>query len=220
MGLKDTGTVNNESDAGAGRGRSISRDPGDNGPLNPSATKGTRGYNPVKFELNEPARYNTTSVKIGVTPDPVKTSSGSVTRVPWQPKFFTEGTGDAKVYKCSFNLGTVNNVCATNWNATHTLSSDAETVKFVVLTVTTSSGNVTGLTISIDTSPPITDEVAKDVPPVEFKVLLGAISRASAQMIITTNLQATGDEVFRESKAAPAVGAEPFHRWWRWQLTY
>jgi hypothetical protein len=138
---------------------------------------------------------------------------------PWQPVFFTTGSGEALVYKCRINLGTVNNVAASNWNAEHTLPSADDVFKFVVLTVTTASGKVTSISISIDAAPPETDEVAQDVPPVSHKILLGAIGRNSARMIITTNLQMTGVEVFRETKAAPAVGAEPFNRWWRWEHT-
>lgn len=33
--------------------------------------------------------------------------------VPWEPVFFQEGTPEAPVYKCRFNLGTMNNVPAT-----------------------------------------------------------------------------------------------------------
>lgn len=80
MGLENTGTVNNESDAGAGRGRSINRGPGDNGPVNPSATKGAgRGYSPAKLgaqAITEYYRRNSTQLGITVTPDPVKRGLG------------------------------------------------------------------------------------------------------------------------------------------------
>ena len=141
---------------------------------------------------------------------------GSGTRAPWAPVFFTEGA-DPVVYKCRFNLGTVNDVAATNWNDAFTLPSD-DTIKFVVLTVTSASGKVTGVTISVDASPPAEDDIAKDTPPVSFKILLGAIGKTSAQMIVTDNLTMLATEVFRESKVAPATGAEPFSRWWRWSV--
>ena len=90
---------------------------------------------------------------------------------------------------------------------------------FVVLTVTTSSGQVTGLTLSVDATAPATDDIAKSTPPVTHKIVLGAIGRTEAKMIETTNLNATASVVFLESKAAPAVGAEPYDRWWRWNHT-
>lgn len=79
MGLKDTGRVNNESDAGAGRGRTINRDPGDKGPVNRNATVGTRGYEPVRLgsrAMAEPTRYSSTEVKVTLTPDPVRGGDG------------------------------------------------------------------------------------------------------------------------------------------------
>lgn len=135
---------------------------------------------------------------------------------PWQPIFFTTGTGEALVYKCRINLGTLNNVPATNWNAEFTLGMAADVYHFVVLTITSASGQVTGLTLSIDSTPPETDNIAKGTPPVSHKIVLGAIGRTEAKMIETTNLNAVASVVFLESKSAPAVGAEPYDRWWRW----
>ena len=120
------------------------------------------------------------------------------------------------VYKCRINLGTVNNVPATNWNAEHTLSMGEGSYHFVVLTITTASGQVTGLSISIDSTAPETDTIAKGTPPVSHKIVLGAVGRTEAKMIETTNLNLVGTVVFLESKSAPAVGAEPYDRWWRW----
>lgn len=134
---------------------------------------------------------------------------------PWQPIFFTTGSPPSLVYKCRINFGTVNNVAASNWNDEHTLPTD-DTIKFVILTITTASGKVTGVAISIDAAPPTDDVIAKDTPPVTHKIVLGAIGKQSAQMIVITNLNLIAVEVFRETVAAPATGAEPFSRWWRW----
>lgn len=140
-------------------------------------------------------------------------ASSSAPRQPWQPAFFTEES----VNKCRFNLGTVNNIPAANWDAAFTLPSDDST-KFVIVTVTTASGKVTGIALSVDTSAPAEDSIAKDTPPTTFKIVLGAIGKSSAKMIVTTNLEAVATEVFREPKAAITAGAEPFSRWWRWTL--
>lgn len=146
---------------------------------------------------------------------------GSVATIPppWTPDFFTTGTAPSLVYKCRFNLGTVNNVAASNWNAEHVLPSAVDEFKFVVLTITSANGKVSGVAISVDAASPATDEVSKDVPPGTHKILLGAIGRSSAKMIVVKNLQMAGVEVFRETKSAPAVGAEPFSRWWRWEYS-
>lgn len=150
-----------------------------------------------------------------ITPPRKAKRGGSSTYVPWRPSFFTEGTPEAPVYKCRFNLGTVNNVPAGNWNDKFTLPSD-DSLKFVVITVTTESGKVTGVTISLDTAAPTEDSIAKDTPPVEFKVVLGAVGKQTGKMIVNVNLDMIAQEVFRETKTAPAVGGEPFSRWWRW----
>ena len=150
-----------------------------------------------------------------ITPPRKAKRGGSSTYVPWRPSFFTEGTPEAPVYKCRFNLGTVNNVPAGNWNDKFTLPSD-DSLKFVVITVTTESGKVTGVTISLDTAAPTEDSIAKDTPPVEFKVVLGAVGKQTGKMIVTVNLDMIAQEVFRETKTAPAVGGEPYSRWWRW----
>lgn len=135
---------------------------------------------------------------------------------PWQPTFFTTGTEPSLVYKCNFNLGTINDVPATNWNDDFTLSMAEDEYHFVVVTVASSSGQVSGLTLSVETTAPATDSIASGTPPVEHKIVLGAIGRTSAKMIETTNLSMTAAVVFLESKASPATGAEPFDRWWRW----
>lgn len=151
----------------------------------------------------------------------ISRGGGSVATIPppWTPSFFTTGTEPSLVYKCRFNLGTVNNVAASNWNAEHVLPSAEDTFKFVVLTITSANGKVSGVAISVDAASPATDAVSKDVPPGTQKILLGAIGRSSAKMILVKNLQMAGVEVFRETKSAPAVGAEPFSRWWRWEYS-
>lgn len=138
--------------------------------------------------------------------------------VPWAANFTTEGTVEIPVYKVRFNLGTLNNVAAANWDEVHTLADD-DTVRFVVLTITSASGKVTGLTIGIQSTIIGEDEMSKDTPPTTHKILLGAISKTSAVMIEDTNLNAVAVEVFRESKAITGEGEEPFSRWWRWAHT-
>ena len=149
-----------------------------------------------------------------------KSSGGVATETaPWEPTFFTEGSGESLTYKCRFNFGTFNQVPAGNWNDAFTLPDDEGVFKYVILTVATASGKVTGITLSVDSSAPTSDQIAKNTPPVSFKVVLGAIGRADAKMIVTSNLQSTAAEVFRESVPAPDTGAEPFARWWRWNVS-
>jgi len=177
-----------------------------------------------KFEPNDPARFQLTSTRLNmvslgqksnqiqpgvgyrVTQTPGGTMVSAIRKrggataleyIPWKPQFFTTGASPSIVYKCTFNLGTVNQVIAGNWDDEFTLPSD-DTIKFVVLTITTASGEVTGVSISIDTAAPTDDTIAKDTPPVSFKIVLGAIGKNSAKMIVTTNIQVIANEVFRD----------------------
>lgn len=144
-------------------------------------------------------------------------SGGAVASyIPWEPNFFTAGTTTTPIYKCRFNLGTVNDVPASNWNDEHVLSMAADAFSFVVLTITTGSGKVTTVNLSVDTAAPVEDSIASGTPPVTFKIVLGAIGRSTAKMIVNKNIELSATEVFRESKTAPATGQEPFTRWWRW----
>lgn len=154
-----------------------------------------------------------------ITP-PKKSKRGSAasTYIPWKPSFFTEGTPEAPIYKCRFNLGTVNNIPAGNWNDSFTLPSD-DSLKFAIITVTSESGKVTGVTISLETSAPTEDSIAKETPPTSFEMVLGAVGKSSGKMIISDNLQMAAVEIYKETKTAPAVGGEPFSRWYRWSQT-
>ena len=141
--------------------------------------------------------------------------SGSSSYTPWEPSFFTTGAEPSLVYKCRFNLGTLNDVCAANWDTDHTLPSDGS-VRFVMLQVTTSSGKVTGLEIQLSSTAPASDTVLEGTPPPVWKILLGVVDKSSAKMIVSENLNASASEVFRQSRTTTTPGAEPFSRFWRW----
>ena len=148
-------------------------------------------------------------------PDFPSASSGVVAGThPWQPIVTTEND----LLKVSFSLGTANNVVPTNWDTKFTAPTGA-TVKFVVLTVTTSGGKVTSCALSLDSSAPATDEISKDTPPTSHKVVLGAVGAGTSQMLVTKNILLAASVVFTETAAASADRAEPFHRWYRWDAT-
>lgn len=141
--------------------------------------------------------------------------SGGASYTPWKPTFSKTGIDPSIVYKCRFNLGTLNNVCASNWDTDHTLPSDGS-VKFVMLQVTTASGSVTGLEIQLSSTAPASDTVLESTPPPVFKILLGVVDKSTAKMIVFDNLNASASEVFRQSRTTTTPGEEPFSRFWRW----
>ena len=142
-------------------------------------------------------------------------SSVSGAYIPWKPVFTRTGTDPSYTYTCRFNLGTVNDVAASNWDTDHTLPTD-DSVRFVMLEVTTASGQVTGMEIILETTAPIEDTVLIDTPPPVWRILLGVVDKTSGMMIETTNLQAVAAEIYRESKVVVTPGGEPFSRYWRW----
>ncbi len=137
---------------------------------------------------------------------------GSAGCIPWTP-VFTNVAGQDYV---RFELGLLNQVAAGNWNTP--LAIGAADVKWPVLDVTASNGQITGFDIALDASPPAEDTVQDNTPPDSFKIVLGVIDSLVACMAVDENLEATATEVFRKSRTAPGTGEEPFTRVWRWKV--
>lgn len=135
------------------------------------------------------------------------TSSGARC-IPWKPSFTDTGV--------TFNLGLLNQMAATNWDAEIAMAPDV--TRWPVLNVNTSNGAITGFTIALDTATPTTDQIAADTPPSSFKIVLGVIMNRTPCMVVDQNLEAIAVEQFRESRTPPSIGEEPFKRWWRWKV--
>ena len=131
---------------------------------------------------------------------------------PWAATF-TNVAGQDYV---TFSLGLLNQVAAGNWDTPIALG--AADTKWPVLDVTASNGVITGFDIALDAAPPATDTVQDDTPPDSFKIVLGVIDSLSACMAVSENLEASGIEVFRKSRAPVTIGEEPFTRVWRWKV--
>jgi hypothetical protein len=148
--------------------------------------------------------------RVIINPDTARLAGARVYQ-PWKPVFYSDGA-----LKVKFNLGTVNGVPPTNWDTGQAIG--ATDTKFPVLNVTTSSGSVTGATISLDASAPTADTIAQDTPPSSFKICLGMIKNKKHYMIYVTNLEIVAEEVFKESVSPASPGDEPYRRWWRWNV--
>jgi hypothetical protein len=163
--------------------------------------------------------YRVTQTGGGTTVSPIKKRRNaaitSADYIPWKPTFFITGVNPSIVYKCRFNLGTINDVSASNWDEEHILPTD-DSVRFVMLDVTTTSGQVTGLEIILESTAPIADTILIDTPPPVWRIMLGVVDKTSGQMIENTNLGAVAAEVYRSSKVVVTPGGEPFSRYWRW----
>jgi hypothetical protein len=182
------------------------------GTLQLNKLNGAIGLNAARTTINS----RTTNTPAGSTSTPITRRKAILqpTQNPWQASVIYE---DSK-FKVRFNLGTINNVCASNWDEKFDLPTD-DSVKYAILTITSANGKITGVVISLESVPMSEDFVTKDTPPPSHKILLGVVSQKQQIMIEDTNLNAVVTEVFRESKTTTSIGSEPFSRYWRWQHT-
>ena len=133
--------------------------------------------------------------------------------IPWKPVFFIDQND---VEKFRVNIGTINGILPSNWNATFTTPTSS--VEFLLLTLTTASGEITGATLSLNASAPSTENITIDTPPTSHEFVIAAIGNRTHSPVWTGNLFATTVEAYRASKTGTGVGDEPFSRYWRWQI--
>ena len=170
------------------------------------------GLNATRTSIN--ARVTNTAAGSTSTPITRRKAALQPTQKPWEASLIYE---DNK-YKVKFNIGTINNVCASNWETNFDLPTD-DSVRYATLTITSANGKITSVVISLETNPMTEDFVLKDTPPTSHKILIGVVSQKQQIMIEDSNLNASASEVFRESKTSTAIGSEPFSRYWRWEHT-
>ena len=141
----------------------------------------------------------------------------SATCTPWKATITNTGTVGTPVWKVSFAFGTLNSVAPNNWDSLFTI--DGTSAYWPTLTVTTSDGDVTDVTLSMETSPQSSDDVSSGAPPTSFKVTLGIVAALTPCMGYTENLTATATEIFKKSRASISFdGQEPFERFFRWGI--
>jgi hypothetical protein len=137
---------------------------------------------------------------------------------PWSPVFEASSTPNSSLV--SFRLGTINGVVPSNWSVKHPLTTlQPDEFKYVILTVTTESGAVTGATISLDTDPVTEEVIAKSIPPTQFKVVLGVLWQGGFAMTVDYNLQALATVSFTENRIPVGAGESPTDNWYVWQIT-
>lgn len=112
--------------------------------------------------------------------------------------------------------GVVNNLLPTNMFST--LSAPASGTRYVVLTVGTSSGEVTTAVLSIDSSAPDPLPVELSTPPVALALLIAVIIDGVAHQIVRGNISLTAKEAFRVDRESPAEPGElPYLSYWTWE---
>lgn len=145
-------------------------------------------------------------------------TAGATTCVAWKPNIRNAGAVGVPDWKVYLSFGTVNGVAPSNWDTE--ISINAATDYWPTLTCTTSDGEITAITTSMETSAPSSDAVASGAPPTSFAITLGMISDLVPCMLYTTNLTATAQEIFKKSRASLSFsGQEPFERFFRWAIS-
>lgn len=136
----------------------------------------------------------------------------------WKPHFRNDGTEMTPDWKVWLDYGDVNGVAPTNWDTEFSIT--AGTDYWPTLTVTTSNGQITAITLSMETSPQTADSTADGAPPTTFKITLGVLYVQTACMLYDAALTATATEIYRASKGSLSfAGEEPFTRYWRWAVS-
>lgn len=143
-----------------------------------------------------------------------KSRPASAAKRPWEPTIAANGAN----YTAVLTVGTLNGLVPSNYSNAFNLTAD--TTYWPTLDVTTSNGQITGVTISMDTTPPAQTTINESTPPGSFKIILGVIRNTTYAMAHNTNLSATTSEVFRVDKTSLTIpGEEPSKRYYEWIVT-
>lgn len=113
--------------------------------------------------------------------------------------------------------GTINGLLPSNYTITQMLG--PTNTYYLTLSVTASSGQITGATLSFAASAPAAVPVNMGQPPTSFDYLLGVvIDQVWFRTIGPGSLSAGGNEVFRTDKSSPAPGTLPYDIWYTWLI--
>lgn len=138
---------------------------------------------------------------------------GSTPVYPFDVSLTGSGTLTAAVQP-----GTINGLIPSNFLSTFSISALA--TGYLVLSVTTSGGQVTGAVLSLPSSPPVGVPVNMGQPPTTFDYLLGAVVNGVWFRVIGPgSLAAASVEAFRVTKTAPAPGTLPYDIYYTWNIT-
>lgn len=131
----------------------------------------------------------------------------------------TFGPGSDGTHKtATVRPGTINSLIPSNYTTTYDLSDTGS--YYLILSATSTSGEITGCTLSCPASPPGALPVLMGAPPTAFDYLLGVIvNNVWFRTIGNGSLFASGAEVFRISKTSPAPGTLPYDIYYTWAIT-
>lgn len=128
------------------------------------------------------------------------------------------GTGNFTVQP-----GTINGQLPSNYSNVFVLS--PSTTYYLVLSCTSSNGQITGAVLSFASSPPASIPTNMGQPPTSFDFLIGIVITDAIgggtwyRTIGPGSLSAAGQEAFRTDKTSPAPGTLPYDLWYTWVIT-
>jgi hypothetical protein len=122
-------------------------------------------------------------------------------------------------YLVTVRPGTINNVLASNWNTEETCG--AEELKYVVLTASATANAIVSTSLSLEGSPPNTEQSpVKWGLPTEFKVLIGLVRGPQVWQVVFDNLSYAGVKRITTTKEPPLeIGELAYENWYVWQKT-
>jgi hypothetical protein len=156
-------------------------------------------------------------LEVGHDTNKTGTSGGTVEADP-EPFEVTledqgDGTSDATMY-----YGTVNGLLPSNISSAINVANDA--TRYVCINVTTSSGQVSAVTWSLETSAPAVAPVDQSTPPTSFSIAVAIIVDATVYRIWAnqSNMWVRPIECFRTDKTGTInPGESPYDFWFSWQ---
>jgi hypothetical protein len=122
------------------------------------------------------------------------------------------------VFTASFRPGTINQLLPSNYLTGVTVPETG--TRYLVLSCTTSNGQITAAAFAADTTAPDSIVPVAGTPPLGFKVLIGVvIDHVATKVWGCGNIQVIPLEAFRLDKVSPLVGQLPYDVYYTWEFS-
>lgn len=149
--------------------------------------------------------------------------------IPWKPRIVDERAEGATSpdYQLYLNPGTVNGVLNANWNDSvgnipEPVEGADPVLKYIVLELTFTQGELNGIAYSLDASIPAAndlDPVGRNVLPDSLKIVIGTMADLQPCMIYDKNLIVSSVDVFHERLTSIPYGEQPYYVWYKYQVS-
>lgn len=121
--------------------------------------------------------------------------------------------------KASMYPGTVDGVLPSNINDKLPINVEETSTYYVVLTVASNGVAVKSLKWGVQTTAPTPNLAKKDVADSTFLVLVAVVKGGTIFPIWRKNLNAQLTVAFQEPKTSYTPGTNPYHQYWKWEVS-